>query len=656
MENQEGRLNIGYTQEQKTQKVENKFSIKNIKESLVSMFKGKDFSIHRAAQKPERDSGQSIKRVNEYNQPATEKEISQFQKGIKESIEKKAEILSISREKLIELADLDLESLELEKLKAFNLSHGSMEFLKDSINESINEVSKDGKTNTLLKENPSRFLEFIKNHKSKISLAQLGLYLSVFGSPVLKDLSMGNIQIDSDGKNLPPEDLAKNPDLLKKIQESADKHLKNGVGKEIPSAKITEIYEKTKDLPKNEIKYENINSTIKEVDNYFKYAELIKNGEKENLDGVVDNLVHNNNDVILLGEWHGPDSNAINSAKILEKISDKNKTIAKIAFEFLSIDDPETIKIVEKFNKKEISAEDFHYKSNVLFGRSNIMPLLEFAQKHDIPITGIENGNSSKSPWSGEDVSRFTNISHNIGEISKEKKSDEIVVVFIGQKHTTESNFGLDSTQTSAYKEGRKDAREKDYTIKEYLEKSGFNPAAINIDEWSKVAGASDGYLENAYKKTDPKDKESLEDYVNKNWGNYKMEQKEVFAVKHTGDKNVYSVINPSKAPENPPQFNTLKTIKENYSQLDKVIEGDASATYYNDELIVHYDNKNLVVAKTNPDTGKIEEVFLPQGDYNKSVVEKMKNFDKFASEEKTREILTAYDPNLHRKEQSIKK
>lgn len=152
---------------------------------------------------------------NNYDKPASKEEIAGFREEIEKKIEGKARELNISKEKLIELAELDLESLDEERLESLNLNRGGIEFIRDSIDGSINEFSKSGKPDVLLKESPSRFIELIKKHKGKISLAQLGLYLSAFGIPALKELADQHATVEIYGEKISLEDLAKNPELIK---------------------------------------------------------------------------------------------------------------------------------------------------------------------------------------------------------------------------------------------------------------------------------------------------------------------------------------------------------------------------------------------------------------------------------------------------------
>lgn len=67
---------------------------------------------------------------------------------------------------------------------------------------------------------PALSTETIANHKGKISLAQLGLYLSAFGVPAVKELSGAHdMQVNIYGKEISLEDLAKNPELIKEIDQ-----------------------------------------------------------------------------------------------------------------------------------------------------------------------------------------------------------------------------------------------------------------------------------------------------------------------------------------------------------------------------------------------------------------------------------------------------
>lgn len=366
---------------------------------------------------------------------------------------------------------------------------------------------------------------------------------------------------------------------------------------------------------------------------------------------MVNDLDENGTDVILFGEWHGPESNAVNAVEILEKMQDKNHEIGEIAFEFLSYDDLKAVELVEQFNNGEISAEDFYY-SGCLYARSDIRPLLEFAQDNEIPITGIEGGES----LSPRDLSRFTEISHRIGEIAEDKEEDEITAVFIGTRHTTESNFNLDDPIISEYKEGRGEIDENDYTIKEYLEESGFNPAAINLDEWKEFAKASDEYFRESYNDLEEEDAKLFGDHCMENWEKYKLDQENTFVVEHNDEKNVYSVVSPSEITEVPPYLNAFKGIEDNYPILKEIMQKQGVFVIQGyDKISLEYNGEKADVVQIDPESGQIKEIFLPEEPEKDRDV-----FDKTALEqmgkiERLKKVLREYDPRLHGKEREIK-
>ncbi|MCK5085265.1 hypothetical protein KAK05_00990, partial [Candidatus Parcubacteria bacterium] len=164
---------------------------------------------------------------NEYDQPASLKEISGLRQKIEEQVENKAKDLKISKEKLIELADLDLESLEAENLKDLDLNQGGLEFIRDSIEKAINEFWRSEKTGKLVAGTTSKLegsineaFEFAKKHKKIVSLGELALYASSFGPAVLKDLAGDDVEVEIYGEKVSLKDLADNPELIETIDRA----------------------------------------------------------------------------------------------------------------------------------------------------------------------------------------------------------------------------------------------------------------------------------------------------------------------------------------------------------------------------------------------------------------------------------------------------
>jgi len=520
-------------------------------------------------------------------------------KEIEKKIENKANELDLSKEKLIELANLDLESLNVENLKDLNC--GSLEFIRDSIDEAINEIWKNKETGELVTAAPSnidKLLKFTREHKKLVSLSELAIYASSFGPGVLKDLAGDDVKVEINGKKISLKDLADNPEFGLSTQATQE-HF---------SQELADIYEEIKDLSDRNIKYGNLDESIEEANKFSDYAEFIQNSEKESIESMTDDLKEKGTNVLLFGEHHGPESNVANTVQILEKMQDDDHKITNIAFEFLSCIDPKAIESVEQFNNGEISAEDFYY-SGCLYARSDIKPILEFAQDNNIPITGIETGKLSNN-----DLSRFTDISHRVGEIAEDNKEGEITAVFVGARHTTEFNFNFDDPFTPEYKEGREEVDEKDYTIKEYLEELGFKPAAINLDDWEEFAENSDIYFKENYNQLEEKDAELFGNHCMENWKKYQLEEKDVFAVNHGEGKNVYSIVNPGEITEVPSSLNAFKSIDDSYPSLREIMNKQSVFVICENDIIsLEYNSEKVDVVQIDSETGQIEEIFLPE-------------------------------------------
>ncbi len=170
-------------------------------------------------------------KINEYDEPASQEEISGLREEVGKKIEKKAEEIRISetedieiyKDKVIELAGLDMESLNPENLE--NLNCGSLEFIKDSIDKAISEFWRSEKTGELVTGTTSKIegsineaFEFVKKHKKIVSLGELTLYASSFGPAVLKDLAGNDVKVKIGDQKISLKDLVDNPELLKEIK------------------------------------------------------------------------------------------------------------------------------------------------------------------------------------------------------------------------------------------------------------------------------------------------------------------------------------------------------------------------------------------------------------------------------------------------------
>jgi len=188
---------------------------------------------------------------NEYDQEASDNEMESFQKEIKEKVRVKVEELGISKEELIGVTGLDLESLKVKKpkegeLKEPNLRRGELDFIRSDIDAVINEFNKENideaisefKRNkkegeelgdeNLQDKNPlgaskyEKFAEFVSKHKKVVTLGQLALYLSSSGMPVLNALADNDAKVEIEGEEIYLKYLVDNPELIEKIDQASN--------------------------------------------------------------------------------------------------------------------------------------------------------------------------------------------------------------------------------------------------------------------------------------------------------------------------------------------------------------------------------------------------------------------------------------------------
>ncbi len=398
------------------------------------------------------------------------------------------------------------------------------------------------------------------------------------------------------------------------------------------SKEMTELYEKVENLPNKEIKYKSLDEALKDVSELFKHAEFIKNSKKNNLEWLVNELNRRDLDAILFGEYHGPKSNAVNLVKILESLQLKsNKKIAKIALEYVDFVDQRDVDLTEKFNKKEISIDDFyhassHFKTDF---RTDIRPILEFAWKNNIPITGLED----KRNFSGEEtgLKRFRNMSQRVGDLLKDKKGEEIIVTFSGLSHTTRKNLSekaIHEEERAIRGEKYDTSKEKDYTFKEHLEKIGFSAVAINLEDWKFIHTKDNWNLGTNYYLLKKGDDEIFYNYCQKRWNNYKTTEKETFSIEN--EEGIYTVVTPCKVPETSPNLNVLKAIKKTPILKNLVDKKDVFfLPFYKDPenpyltkifspryLKTHatkFIDIAVKIADIDFETGKVRKLYLPE-------------------------------------------
>ncbi len=269
-------------------------------------------------------------KINEYDQPASREEISGFREEVEKKIEKKAEEIRISeaedieiyKDKVIELAGLDLESLNPEDLK--NLSHGSLEFIKDSIDKAISEFWRSEKTGELVTGTTSKLegsvnetFEFAKKHKKIVSLGELALYASSFGPAVLKDLAGDDVEIEIGNKKISLKDLADDPELLKMID------MKNSINSPLDIAQ--EFFSKPLVHGDVEILLEKTSSNENSLSLYIQRNSETKNVEIEKIKEKYGKIKE---ELGLLGEDRGLVGFVINMEKFEENKEEIAETVS----------------------------------------------------------------------------------------------------------------------------------------------------------------------------------------------------------------------------------------------------------------------------------------------------------------------------------------
>ncbi|MCK4524883.1 MAG: hypothetical protein KAU07_00395 [Candidatus Andersenbacteria bacterium] len=606
---------------------------------------------------------------NEYDELVPKEELAGFRKEIEKKIEDRANELDISKEKLIELADLDLESLDAENLKDLNC--GSLEFIRDSIDEAINEFQKGEKPKTVLKEAPSKIdklLEFTREHKKIVNLGQLALYFSSFGIPALSVLAEDDAKLEIDGQRIPLKDLADNPELIKEIDvaqiDSETGQIKemflpeeqhdDEKGYELAYSKeLTMAYDKVPEANEEEHEFKNLEASIELAEELFKYPEMIKNSEKIFLDDFIKKLAKEEFDNLIIGEWHGFGPTEQEAARIIEELIKNNRNISAICLEGLSFDDPKDIEVTKKFNEGKISTDETF---KLMVARDS---LLKTAIDNSIEIVGVETtkeetvmGYKDKAYYD-----RFKSISEKVGEITEEKGEDGIVVTYIGQGHVTIDSWKNDNTLNELRKNKpaypqEKEALEGNYTIKEYLEKRGFDPIALQVEDREKLTGAVDSSLAQRFRNLPEEDRAEFYDFSVEKWKNYVLEENEVFVTEYPdGEKNTFSVVIPSEIPKTPPILNGYKTIYDN-PYLAKILDYEKISKDYGENIkfSIQINGERVPIIEIDKTTGELIKMYLPEQakDFQKDIK------DRVFSWEKLKEILTEYDPRQYERDHEI--
>lgn len=163
-----------------------------------------------------------------YDEPVDEKELKSFKAETEEKIGQKAAELGVRSEQLMAAAQLDLDSLDGRKF-----TRGEFEFIRHNLDSSTREIWESKVTGNKylppefwqkveIKESKAyldRLVNFIDKHPRAVSLLELATYVSAWGPAVFKDLAGNHGMLHVGDKKITMEELASNPDLLKKIDK-----------------------------------------------------------------------------------------------------------------------------------------------------------------------------------------------------------------------------------------------------------------------------------------------------------------------------------------------------------------------------------------------------------------------------------------------------
>lgn len=306
--------------------------------------------------------------------------------------------------------------------------------------------------------------------------------------------------------------------------------------------------EKTTEVKKE---FKDLQSSTELLEKIDQYPEMIKKSEKQTLNEFAKDLSKKDFDNLIIGEWHGFGPTSEKAAHLLEELIKNNKKISAICLEGLSYTDPEHIGITKKINERELPLE----KMPKIIGP---IELIKLATKYSIEIIGMEKGKIGD--YRPDEYSRFREMSERIGEISKERAKDGIVVAYVGQRHVTVDSWENDILLKQLAEEKnyynilpKEEALENNYTIKEYLEKMNLRPVAIQIEDWAKLTKAVDSALAVRLENLSPKDKKLFYEEAKNKWQNYILEEKDDFVVPYPkGKDNTFAMVIPSKVPEIP--------------------------------------------------------------------------------------------------------
>ncbi|MEA1936583.1 MAG: hypothetical protein U9N04_00535, partial [Patescibacteria group bacterium] len=614
----------------------------------------------------------------------SESEVESFQEEIEEKVEEKAKELEISREELIDLAGLDLESLEAEKLKELNLSRGEFDFIRKGISEAINEFQKSEKLNTILKDAPSsidKLLRFIREHKKVVSIGELALYISSFGLPALNALAENDAKVEINGERISLKDLADNPELIKEIDQANNAGTPIDILREYPTEKYFDygnddtkksfsIFTETEVKNNNELKktvslsFSDVVPTVEEISRL--------NSELHDIGislGISEHKYKEGNGPVLMetegSSWEDFIENKEQVAKVIANNFNISENAVEKYIDNLIMPDVSKISVVE--------LDDFEINKNLEIPEDALklgQKFSEICEKHQKINSDfrywLDASNKEFTEWVKENG--YENIENSVDArklLIKEKEDYNNLPALKFEDLKSQEKEKVEYKNIDKFKDlFLEGLNGSGYSVEELRKIAEENPEEV-IKIISEVIGKNVSYDWLEY--LDIKLSEPVKELTGKDI-NY-LEEKHSQGIPYITMESGKGVCHDYAI-----TFMAAKYIleEENVPNLDKFMVVSTFSGKMNHQwsnLVTMSSDGKLVVSSLDSTwadspggklnavdekhyyTGSSEEI----DEAHQESLDKIKDWNRLVKQEKLKEILTTYDPRLHRKEREIK-
>ena len=615
---------------------------------------------------------------------------SAFEKNIKENSKE----LKISKDVFYEFAEFNLNELKTDlndeknsdsELFKKSFQRGEFEFWKEDLYRGLNDIQRDEKTKDLKEKKLSKFekfMESIKKHKKIISLGELALYISSsYGSAVLKDLAGSDVEIKIGDQKTSFKDLVDNPELLKVIK-SGHTNLPFEIFSENEDQRFKEKFESF------DIEF-SLKVIEKEIENGNKekyvYFDTLKHlhvsdktvDEKE----MFDNLEKNLNEIgISLNSQDGGcliDNLASNMAKVVSIISKDLGLREREVEDYL-----ETFVIAEtsKFSVVEITElNDMKIKENIRDSKT----ILELEQKKIEIYDEIFNFYSGTHKEKQQKaIEEWENWGKENGYESYEDIERALEQERFDYENSVENKFEEIKAKEEEQVAEFKNMEEFEEIVLEKLKEAGYS-----IDELKEIAEDDPFEIYTIIAKI-------IGENTEYDWALYSKHILNIISkgkivnnedISRNASELPYKAMKDGKVVCDGKAFTfmAVKNVleKNGVPDLDKTAVLDTHVETWHGKyghvcnVLYFIDEKsnNLVIVPfditflEDEDLSKIpEKINVTNKSYSYNVkekvneahqnaLEKIKKYSLFTFQEKLKEVLTQYDPKLHKKEQEIK-